>query len=666
MAITVAVISLFYLDGSTNALVYEQGRPWNYPKLTAPFDIPIHYDSIATAAITDSIDDSFIPIYRDNGISKSQVEKLSQSLHALSGVSPATVNAIVTATDSLYSAGIVDNETRDSISSGGLSQVRLLEGNEMTTIETSSLRSTRECYTMLDTTFSSPEAQKVLDDVQIYKYLQPNVEYDSVRSRELLDDALKVALAPNGIKQTGESIIDYGDIVTPQKYVLIRTYERMMAERDLSTTGRHYSILGRVIILMLLMITFYIFMRMFQRNTFDNLKKMILLMTSVLVFVLLVYIVAKFRPTLIYVMPFALVPIIITSFTNSRTGFFVNMIVVLICSLIAQEPEDFIIMQFMAGVVAAASVQELRRRSQLVKCAFFIFLIYSVTFIATYIIRHGNISGIDWQMLLYFGINCIVLSFAYFGIFIIEKIFGFTSLVTLVELSDIQSPVLRDLSEHCPGTFQHSLQVANLAGEAANAIGANAQLARTGALYHDIGKIENPAFFTENQSGVNPHDALLPEQSAHIIVSHVTDGLKRAEREGLPQVIRDFIAQHHGAGRVKFFYTRAVQAAPEGSDVDPAPYTYPGPNPQTVEAAVVMMADACEAATKSLAVPDEQNITSLVNKVIDSQIAEGLFNEAPISFRDIAKVKATLIARLRTFYHLRVSYPDDVQPLMQN
>ena len=241
-----------------------------------------------------------------------------------------------------------------------------------------------------------------------------------------------------------------------------------------------------------------------------------------------------------------------------------------------------------------------------------------------------------------------------------EKIFGFTSQVTLVELSDINNPVLRELSENCPGTFQHSLQVATLAGEAARKVGANVQLVRAGALFHDIGKINNPAFFTENQSGVNPHDVLQPDQSALIVISHVTDGLQRAEKANLPQVIKDLIAQHHGKSKTRYFYNKALKQSATGN-VDPAPYTYPGPNPQTREAAILMMADACEAAAKSLTIPNEENITNIVNKIIDSQVSDGMFNESPISFKEINEVKNCLIKRLLTFYHTRVSYPDDVK-----
>lgn len=263
-------------------------------------------------------------------------------------------------------------------------------------------------------------------------------------------------------------------------------------------------------------------------------------------------------------------------------------------------------------------------------------------------------------MIGYFGINAVLLSFAYMLIFILEKTFGFTSVVTMVELSDINNPVLRELSQECPGTFQHSMALSTLAADAAQRVGANVQLVRTAALYHDIGKLNNPAFFTENQHGVNPHDALDPTQSAKIVIRHVTDGLARANKEKLPQVIKDFIAQHHGRGKAKYFYNTYCRQHPD-EEIDESLFTYPGPNPQTREASIMMMADSVEAASRSLKDYSTESITALVNKIIDGQIADGLHAESPISFRDVATIKDAFISRLRTMYHARVSYPEDIK-----
>ena len=658
---TVGSLSIFFGGGAEDTLVYNEGRPWNYPKLIAPFDIPIEYDSLSAKEIKDSIDSNFAPIMTvDESVAKRSLTNIEDSLVNMSGISSGLKRRIITSTNELYEQGILDNPTRTMINSKHIKQVRIInqQGNESRNVDVAALKSAMEAYSLLDSTVLAGQGKEVSQ--LIYSNLTPNIKYDSVRSKSLIEEAYRMSLAPHGMKLTGERIIDYGEIVTPQTYTLLQTYERLSAERNINNKGLRFSVMGNIVVLLLLMFVLYLYIRIMHRTTYSSLRHMVFLFCFVMVFVLLVYLIAHLRSGLMYVIPFALVPIVVTVFFNIPLAFFTHMVVVLISSLVAPDASDFIIMQFLAGIIAILSIKGLMQRSQLVVCAFLIFLCYTITYGAQYVVRNGTFSGIDWHVILYFAVNCIVLSVAYFGIFIVEKIFGFTSQVTLVELSDINNPVLQELSENCPGTFQHSLQVATLAGEAARKVGANVQLVRAGALYHDIGKIENPAFFTENQSGVNPHDVLQPQQSAGIVISHVTDGIKRADKAGLPQVIQDLIAQHHGKGRTRYFYSMALKQSATGN-VDPAPYTYPGPNPQTKEAAILMMADSCEAATKSLTVPNEENITNLVTKIIDSQVADGMFSESPISFKDITDVKLCLIKRLLTFYHTRVSYPDDVK-----
>ena len=661
IAAMVMLTSGFFVDKGIQ-LTYVQGETWNYPRLRAPFDVPIEYDSITKLAIRDSIEERFVPFYCfDNDTRVAQLDKLDNALMDLADVNTRTRVQIMRVMEGIYDDGIVENDVHNLMAHSKLPQVRMLEGNEAHTVATTTFRSQREAFTHLDTLLSTPEQQQALKEVAISQYLVPNVIYDTIQSPKYLHQEYATAIVPHGMVDKGDIIIDYGDEITPQRYAIIQKYEAMMQQQSMTAAERLIAMLGKALIVALLMVAFYLFMRNLRPAIFAHFKKMVLLVVCIFVFVMLVFTVTRFRGAFIYLLPFALVPIIVTTFTDSRTGFFVHMVVVLICSLVAQEQAEFIILQFLAGVIAIVSVKELSKRSQLVRGAFFIFVAYSLSYAAMIVARQGALVHVDWHMILFFAINCTVLSMAYFGIFIIEKTFGFTSLMTLVELSDVNNPLLRRLSELCPGTFQHSLQVASLAGEAAHSIGANAQLARTGALYHDIGKMENPAFFTENQKGVNPHDALQPVQSAGIVIAHVTDGLRLAEKAGLPQVVRDFIAQHHGKSRARFFYTAACKAHP-GQEVDPAPFTYPGPNPQTAETAIVMMSDACEAACKSLTAPNVESITELVIRVIDNQIASGVLREAPISFKDVGIVKQSLTDRLCTMYQTRVSYPDDVKP----
>lgn len=665
IVLTVGVLSLFLVGGSNDELVYTSGRPWNYPKLIAPFDIPIEYDSVSVKRIKDSIEADFVPIYSvKNDVKKKSLDNITSALSEIGTLNVMERNRIIADAKRVFDAGIIDIDTHNKILKGDIKELRIItiKGNQYYDVDASQVFSEQAAYSeIMDTTslMSIPEERQISE--LLYQNIKPTLVYDKVKSNAQLEEEYKVALAPHGMKVTGERIIDYGEIVTPEKYTLLKTYERLYAEKNYTNPVKRFSSYGNLVLLFLILISYYLYIRFLDPKVYESLRSMVFLFSFILLFVLIVYLITLLRPGFLYIVPFALVPIVVTIFFNAPLGFLTHMVVVLLSSFVAPESIDFVIMQFLAGTIAVISIKGLMQRSQLVVCAFFILLCYIVTYVAQSLVRYGALETIDWHVILYFAVNCIVLSFAYFVLFIVEKIFGFTSQVTLVELSDINNNVLRELSENCPGTFQHSLQVATLAGEAARKIGANVQLVRAGALYHDIGKIDNPAFFTENQSGVNPHDVLKPDQSAAIVISHVSDGLKRAEKAKLPQVIKDLIAQHHGKGKTRYFYNKALRQSATGN-VPAEKYTYPGPNPKSREAAILMMADACEAATKSLSTPDESSITEMVNKIVESQVADGMFNESPISYMEINEVKKSLIKRLLTFYHARVSYPEDVKP----
>ena len=486
---------------------------------------------------------------------------------------------------------------------------------------------------------------------------------DTEENEKWMGEDLRHALQSPGTIQQGEVIITRGEIVTPRKAAAIESYQNELQRRNKQrNVDEGLNLLGQIMIVAIIMLAFYFFMRLLRNHVFSSLRRMVFLITFITIFVIAVLLLVKFKYSLLYVIPFGLVPIIVSSFFDDHTSFFVHIVTVLICSLVASSHQaEFIIMQFLAGIIAIVSVKELTKRTQLVQCAAFIFLAYCITYVAMTLISEGDFDKVDKFYFAYFLINCVILSFAFLIIPIVEKAFGFTSSMTLLELADINNPLLRQLSTNCPGTFQHSLQVANLAGEAALKIGANMQLVRAGALYHDIGKTKNPAFFTENQIGENPHDHLVrPEDSAKIVIDHVTNGLKIAEDADLPKVIKDLIAQHHGKGVTRYFYYKAREAHPD-EEIDKTPFTYPGPNPQTKEAAILMMADACEAATKSLNDHSEEAIAAMVGRIIDTQVTEGLLREAPISFRDVETIKRLFVERLRTAYHARVSYPSDVK-----
>ncbi|MEG2820827.1 MAG: HDIG domain-containing protein, partial [Muribaculaceae bacterium] len=485
-------------------------------------------------------------------------------------------------------------------------------------IPTDDMLSPKRAYALIDSILPDWALQEAMDNAHISDYILPNIVEDSIISSKLRNELYQKALAPIGVMQQGERIIDRGDIVTPQLYTMLKTYQQMMIDRDQSVKGAHYPLVGQIVIVTILIASLYLFLMLFRWRFFDDLRKMSFVMLLLTGFTIFAFLVAKNFTYGIYIVPFAAIPIIITIFFDSRTALFVHITEVFICTLVATFPLEFIFLQFVAGITAINALKELSKRSELIRCAIFIFLAYAVTYSALDIVKEGNIDNINFRIFGYFAANAVLLSFTYILIFVIEKLFGFISTVTLVELSDVNNSVLRELSEECPGTFQHSLQVSNLAAEAAHRINANVQLVRTGALYHDIGKISNPAFFTENQHGVNPHSALTPEQSAAIVINHVFDGIKKADKAKLPNVIKDFITQHHGKGKAKYFYTIACNNNP-GVKIDEALYTYPGPMPQTKETSILMMADATEAASRSLTDHTDETIKALVDKIIDTQ-----------------------------------------------
>ena len=347
------------------------------------------------------------------------------------------------------------------------------------------------------------------------------------------------------------------------------------------------------------------------------------------------------------ILPYAMLPIIIRVFLDSRTAFMAHVTTILICSICLRYPHEFILLQLAAGMVAIYSLRELSQRSQLFRTAFIILLTYSLVYFAYELATESDLNKLNWGMYIYFCINITLILFTYPLLFMLENTFGFTSDVTLVELSNINNPLLRQMSETVPGTFQHSMQVANLAAEVANHIGAKSQLVRTAALYHDIGKMEHPAFFTENQSGgINPHKRLKYEQSAKVVINHVIDGLKLAEKHNLPKVIKDFICTHHGKGVTKYFYISWKNEHPN-EEIEEALFTYPGPNPFTKEHAILMMADAVEAASRSLPEYTEESISNLVDKIIDTQVSDECLKECPIIFLHIATAKAVFKEKLK-------------------
>ena len=416
-------------------------------------------------------------------------------------------------------------------------------------------------------------------------------------------------------------------------------------------------LLGQVIFVSCVIVSFVFYLHLFRREYMNSPHSILLLSSLIAFFPLVTYLMVDHKAFNVYMVPYAMVPIFVRIFMDSRTAFMTMVCSVVLSSFALHSNYEFMVVQLMGGMTAIYALRDLTERSQLMRVALYVFLTSSIVMLGFDLSQGVDLVHIDRSLYIYNAVNGVLLLFAYPLLYLIEKAFGFTSSVTLVELSNTNHALLRRMSKVAQGTFVHSLQVANLAAEVADKIGAKPQLVRTGALYHDIGKTLNPTFYTENQTGVNPHNELTEERSAQIIISHVTEGLKLAEKNHLPKVIRDFISTHHGRSQVKYFYIQWKNKHP-GEEPDAKLFTYPGPNPFTREQAILMMCDAVEASSRSLKEYTEEKLKELVNRIVDGQVQAGYFRECPITFRDIADAKRVLVESLKTIYHTRIAYPE--------
>lgn len=646
---------------------YELNQPWRYQLLMADFDIEVKRDSVSAQQMRDSIDKNFIPIVKRRvDVADKGIERFAKSIAGQAP--PAAISSLTALLRQIYARGVVDTKIYRQIQSNPSHELRIAYeengASTLSSIDASAMMSPAKAFEFIDSAYrasGAPEITKNNDEIAhaLSVILLPDIVLDTIADNKYRAQEYLAADASIGVIKKGQRIVDRGEIVNPQIYTNLNTYLNKVNERRGDNNNENYFTLGQALFILMCLGTLYVYLYIYRRRFYDTIKKMVFLMVFITLFVIFAILIFEYFTSGIYMVPFAVVPVIILVFFDSRTAIFSLLVTVMISSLVSIYPFQFIFLQLMAGLTAAFSINTLSRRGQLLRTAFLTFLAYVITFTVMRLLSDGSLQSFEWRSIGIFAINAVILSFVYVFIFMIEKIFGFTSTVTLVELSDINNPLLRRLAEEAPGTFQHSMQVSSLASEAARAIGANVQLVRTGALYHDIGKLESPIFFTENQHGVNPHNGLNPETSAHKIISHVTQGLALANKMKIPEVIRNFIPEHHGRSVAKYFYNTAVNANQDVEHpVDKKAFMYPGPNPRSRETAILMMADAVEAASRSLNDYSPEAISNLVNKIIDSQADEGLFNDSPISFKDISTIKETFNKRLATIYHSRVAYPE--------
>lgn len=661
---TASALILFYFFPGREKFRYlfQEGKPWKYELLTASFDFPI-YKSAEELDQEQQELQHFAYYTADESLLSQQLELLATQYRRSSNTQfpKSLYNTLSQELTTVYEQGILPIEQYETAMADDMSAIKVLYGNTSHHYPDSLLLTTRTAYSQIAQALTSENEKELFRKLNINTYLKPNVAYDSIQTARVKNELIQRIPLSIGMVQVGERIVDRGEIVSHRTYLILKSLERVsqkrggeeFADTQATTLG------GRIVVILSLLLLLFLFLHLFRPAIYDDIRTLLFITMLVVSVTVTAFLVSGIGGLTIYLVPFSILPIILVTFLDSRIALYAHLVVVLLSAFVAPFTLEFIFLQIAVGMVAIDSLQELVNRSQLVRCAILCFLTYAVTYVGYVLLVEGGWGHINGMMFLYFGISCLLLLFAYLLIYLLEKGFGFTSNVTLVELSDINSPILRELSEVCPGTFQHSLQVSNLASGAAHVIGASPQLVRTGALYHDIGKIPNAAFFTENQSGVNPHDNLTYEESAGIIIMHVQNGMKLAEKHMLPQAIRDFITTHHGMSKTKYFYNSFRNEFPD-KEVNEEIFTYPGPLPMTKETALVMMADSVEAASRSLKEYTEESITKLVEGIINAQIADGQLRAAPISFKDVEVVKKLFIEKLKTIYHTRISYPEEL------
>ncbi len=659
--ISTIVIVWFMPRNSSSTYKYEVDAPWRYGLLISDYRFPIYKSDAEMKKMQDSIRRSFQPYFK---VDKSVRKRMQDTLYYIMSKNDKKIQNIQAygahisnLLDTIYARGMLSMPAYNKLQEDGNSNIRIIDNNTATSIPVAKVLSTKQAYHYLVHADTVMYSRIVLQNMNLNCLLAGNLVLDEKKNDSELQYQLSHMDGADGIVQRDEQIIDRGEIVTQEKYKILKSLERELAKHQTEETIIPYSLIGQTVFVLVIMCILVVYLTLFRKDYFDTYQPGILLFGFPVLFCMVAFFMVSHNFLNVFMIPCCMVPIVIRVFMDSRTAFMFHTAMVIIISLTLHFPYEFMILQLTTGMIAIQTLRELSQRSQIIHTAALITLFYIVFYSAYELLLENTYVKADRSMYYYFIINGILLIFTYPLLWLLEKTFGFVSDVTLVELSNINNPILQRMSEIAPGTFQHSLQVSNLGSEVAKKIGARSQLVRTAALYHDIGKLERPVFFTENQSGVSPHKHLSSQKSAEVIIAHIANGLSLADRNNIPQLIKKFIASHHGTGMTKYFYITYKNDHPD-EQVDESIFRYPGPNPSTKEEAILMMADAVEAASRSLSEYTEESISSLVDRIVDSQIQEGYFAECDITFREIAIAKDVFKEKLKIVYHTRISYPE--------
>ena len=640
---------------------FSLNTPWTYGQLMSSFDFPVYKSDDRIQAEKDSLFREFQPYFHlDSAISTNALAQFQKDYDCKFSeiITPQQYSTYRQRLKSAYSKGIISIDNSGMIKGDSLTEIKIVASDNIArTAEITSLNTLKSVYRQL--TYNDTLPKETLKALKLEEYIHPNIIYSQAKSELALEELNASISISDGMVQKGQKIISRGDIVDEKMYKTLQSYQYEWNKRDNDKRQTGLTLLGQILLVTMALLGLIYFLKVYRPAYFVQTNKFVLIYLLITIFTLTVAWMVRTHTGNVFMVPFAMVPILLCLFADSRTAFMSHVVQIFICSTMLQAPHIFILIELAGGFAAIVSLRELSARSQLFRTVFFVLLSQTMVCFAYELISENDITKLNLSMYIYFLINGALLLSTYPLMFAIEKIFGFTSAVTFIELSNINNELLYKLSQDAPGTFQHSMQVGNLAAEAARRIGANSIEVRTGALYHDIGKIKNPIYFTENQSGgINPHLKLEPQESAAIILQHIKDGIAIANSHHLPASIKEFITTHHGTSKTGYFYITYKNAHPD-EEIDERMFTYDGPKPHTREQAILMMADSVEAASHSLKEYTESNIHTLVDKIIDAQLDNGQFALTPLTFKDIDTIKSTFKERLKAIYHTRISYPEE-------
>ena len=669
---------------------YSQGKPWRHETLIAPFDFPVYKNQAELKIEKESVLKNLKPYFNfDETVEKKAIENfrkdfsinrvsISDNFPFVDNVDKnnnttliqSIENKCVELLQNVYRQGLLEipEEVQDINSYSIIVVVKNnfaepYEMENMFTYQTAykSVTLALNDYILKSTKTKLEETENLISEMQLNKYLKTNVIYDEERTDNEKQNILKNISLTSGLIIEGQRIIDTGEIINEETGKILDSLKIEYESRLGKGRGAIYILLGQSALLIVLFLLMFFFIYVFRRNVYDSFSSIVFLMLVTVLMIILAKLSQTSESMSLYVIPFAILPLIVRIFLDSRLAFFFHVVIMLLCALFSNNSFEFIVLQIPIGIVAIVSLYKMVRRSQLVKSAILIILTYSLIYTGLALWQEGDITLINYKMYGLFAINGGFMLLVYPLIYIFERMFGFLSDVTLVELSDTNHPLLRKLAENAPGTFQHSVQVGNLAQEAVYKIGGNPLLVRVGAMYHDIGKMETPMFFTENQvAKINPHNNLSFEESAQIVIKHIDNGVKMAQKANIPSQIIDFIRTHQGTAKTKYFYNSFINEFPD-EPVDVSAFSYPGPSPFSKETAVLMMADAVEASSRSIKTYTDDEIDKLVEKIINSQIEDNQFINAPITFKDITMIKEVFKSKLKNIYHTRIEYPSIIK-----